>query len=155
MVAGGGMESDAHTRRPKPGILFALTFAWSWAFLLPAVAAGMSADTFPVPVLRALAGIGPLVSALVLVYLTLDRNGTYRTFRDTLKNSTFQQVFSSVPVSSGTWTLNNGRIVFHCTSTSQPERLNKDHPFQVRSVTQSDLIFIDYAGNVGKAVKLK
>jgi membrane protease YdiL (CAAX protease family) len=69
------MGSQADTRRLRPWLFFALTIVWSWTFLLPAVAAGLTADTLPVPVLRALAGIGPLVAALVLVYLTLDRSG--------------------------------------------------------------------------------
>jgi membrane protease YdiL (CAAX protease family) len=53
------------------GAYFALTFAISWLALWLAVAAGWSADSGPGLVTRAVGGIGPIVSAAVLVRTTL------------------------------------------------------------------------------------
>jgi hypothetical protein len=106
-------------------------------------------------ILSMLPGTWQINDAYGALFLELGGNGTYSTFRETASTSTFQKVFSRVPVSSGTWNLSNGSIVFRCTSSSQPANLYKDHPFQVKSVTPAELVFIDYMGNLGRAVKVQ
>ncbi|MBN1248908.1 MAG: CPBP family intramembrane metalloprotease [Anaerolineae bacterium] len=57
----------------RPWLYFGLTFLWSWAFLLPPVFLGLAADAFPVAILRALAGAGPMLVTLFLLFTRLTR----------------------------------------------------------------------------------
>jgi hypothetical protein len=47
----------------SPWFFFALTFGWTWLFWIAAVLSGMDVAKFPVQVLIALGGIGPVVSS--------------------------------------------------------------------------------------------
>jgi len=67
------MNSESTVRSPSPWPFFVLTFGWTWLFLIPAALTGMNADALPVLVLRLLAGVGPMVSALLLIYRASDR----------------------------------------------------------------------------------
>lgn len=87
-------------------------------------------------------------------FLTLDRSGTFSTFRESAKTSAFQQVFVRAPVSSGTWVLNNGQLTFRCTASVQRDRINQQVPLMVRSISENDLIFMDSRGRVHKALKV-
>jgi uncharacterized protein (TIGR03067 family) len=86
-------------------------------------------------------------------FLTLDRNGTYMTYRESVETSTFQRVFRKLPVSSGTWKLNNGQVLLYATSAANTSRLYKSFPFTIRSITPTELVFVDFAGNMNKAVR--
>jgi uncharacterized protein (TIGR03067 family) len=86
-------------------------------------------------------------------FLSLDKNGTFATYRETVETSAFQKVFKKMPLSSGTWKLKNGQVVLQCTSSVYADRLCKTFPFTIRAVTSTDLQFVDYAGNAGKAVR--
>jgi uncharacterized protein (TIGR03067 family) len=88
-------------------------------------------------------------------FLSLDRNGTYSTYRESVEKSAFQQVFKKLPLSSGTWKLKNGQVVLQCTSAIYLDRVCKTFPFTIRSVNATDMEFVDYAGNAGKAVRTK
>jgi uncharacterized protein (TIGR03067 family) len=86
-------------------------------------------------------------------FITLDKRGTYSTYRESVETSALQKVFRKLPVSSGTWKLNNGQVVLRCTSAVHADRIYKSFPFTVRSVTPTELEFVDFAGNVSKAVR--
>ena len=88
-------------------------------------------------------------------FLTLDNNGTFNTFRETATTSAFQQVFVRAPVSSGTWTLNNGQLTFRCTTSVQSDRVNQQVPYAVRSISESELIFVDGRGLIVKGVRVR
>jgi uncharacterized protein (TIGR03067 family) len=88
-------------------------------------------------------------------FLTLDKTGTFNTYRETATTSAFQQVFVRAPVSSGSWTLTNGQLTFRCTSSVEQDRVNQQHPFAVRSVSENDMIFTDARGQVIKGVKIR
>jgi hypothetical protein len=86
-------------------------------------------------------------------FLNLDKNGTYSTNREAVETSAYQKVFRKLPLSSGTWKLNNGQVMLTCTSSVYSDRVYKSFPFTIRSVTATQLEFVDFAGNVGKAVR--
>jgi uncharacterized protein (TIGR03067 family) len=86
-------------------------------------------------------------------YLNLDKNGVFSTYRESVETSTFQKVFRKLPMSSGTWKLNNGHVVLVCTSSIFADRLYKSFPFTIRSVSATELEFVDYGGNIGKAMR--
>ena len=52
----------------RPWLYFALTFIWSWVCLLPPVFLGLTAEDFPVTILRGLAGAGPMLVTLFLLF---------------------------------------------------------------------------------------
>lgn len=86
--------------------------------------------------------------------LTVRGNGSWSTIREVQEMRLFQKVFVRTPVSSGTWTLKNGTLNLLCTASLHPERINHTLPFTVRSISETDFIFVDYLGRVGKAVKM-
>jgi hypothetical protein len=77
------------------------------------------------------------------------------TYRESVETSTFQTVFKKLPLSSGTWKLQNGQVILSCTSSVFADRVYKCFPFSIRSVSTTELVFVDYAGNIGKAVRSK
>jgi hypothetical protein len=86
-------------------------------------------------------------------FLSLNKNGAYSTYRESVETSAFQKVFKKLPLSSGTWKLRNGQVVLQCTSAVYADRVYKSFPFTIRSVNSTEMQFVDYAGNVGKAVR--
>lgn len=86
-------------------------------------------------------------------YINLDKSGVFSTYRESVETSAFQKVFKRLPLSSGTWKLNNGQVMLTCSTSVFPDRVYKSFPFTIRSVTATQLEFVDYAGNVGKAVR--
>src|SRR4029078_7983370 len=86
-------------------------------------------------------------------FLSVSKNGTYSTYRESVETSAFQKVFKKLPLSSGTWKLKNGQVVLQCTSAVYADRICKTFPFTIRSVNLTELQFVDYAGNVGKALR--
>jgi hypothetical protein len=86
-------------------------------------------------------------------YLTLGSNGVFSTYRESVESSTFQKVFRKLPLSSGTWKLKNGQVVLTCTSSVFADRVYKTFPFSIRTVSATELEFVDYAGNMGKATR--
>lgn len=88
-------------------------------------------------------------------YLALDSKGTFNTYRETAKTSTFQQVFVRAPISSGVWTLKNGQLTLRCTTSVHLDRVNQMAPYAVRSVSDNDVIFTDTRGLAIKGVKVR
>lgn len=89
--------------------------------------------------------------ALVITMLS---NGTWSTIRETTELRLLKKVFVQAPVSSGTWTVKNGVINYHCTSSVRIESVNQTLPFTVRSISDKDLIFVDFMGRLGKATRV-
>ena len=56
-----------------PWSFFALTFAWTWSFWGLAILSQQPMGEFPVPLLVALGGIGPMVAGIALTYLTREK----------------------------------------------------------------------------------
>jgi uncharacterized protein (TIGR03067 family) len=86
--------------------------------------------------------------------VTLESNGTWSTIREMTEMRLFKKVFVQTPVSSGTWSVTNGTLNFHCTSSIHISRVNHNMPFSIRSISEKDLIFVDYMGRLGKAVRV-
>jgi uncharacterized protein (TIGR03067 family) len=87
--------------------------------------------------------------------VTMKPDGTYFSTREVLGANTFHQVFIPTPVSNGTWSVTQGQLKYHVTSSIYADRVNQAIPLSVRSVSQTDLIFVDYLGRMGRAVKSK
>ena len=66
----------------------------------------------------------------------------------------FKKMFVQTPVSSGKWSVKNGTVNFLCTASVHIDRVNHNLPFTIRSISEKDLIFVDFMGRLGKAVKI-
>lgn len=87
--------------------------------------------------------------------LTIRSNGTWSTIREVQELRLFQKVFVRTPVSNGTWTVTRGTMSLLCTASLHPDRVNHTMPFTVRSISDKDLIFVDYMGRLGRATKVE
>lgn len=90
-----------------------------------------------------------------VLQVSFDPNGSYRSYREVQDPSTFYRVFVQTPAAAGTWRVQNGNLVFHVTSSTDLNRVNRTFHVAVRSVSKQDLIFVDSVGRVGKAVRLR
>jgi uncharacterized protein (TIGR03067 family) len=102
---------------------------------------------------KMLPGTWKINDAYGAFFVTLDKNGIYTTYRESIETSTFQKVFKKLPLSSGTWKLKNGQVMLQCTSAVYADRIYKCFPFSIRTVSPTEMTFVDYAGNVAKAVR--
>lgn len=57
-----------HSNYPKPWLFFGLAIGWTWLFLIPAIPLSQEETSGLVPVLRILAGAGPAIAAISLLY---------------------------------------------------------------------------------------
>lgn len=122
----------------------------------PAVPTSLPATAKPMTneeTLKLLPGNWKINDSYGAFYLNLDKSGVFSTYRESVETSAFQKVFKKLPLSNGTWKLNNGQVMLSCSSSVYADRVYKSFPFTIRSVTGAQLEFVDYAGNVGKATR--
>lgn len=89
------------------------------------------------------------------LFVTFNGDGTFSTVREVKQTRLFQKVFVQTPLSTGKWTVENGKLTFNIQSSVRPDRVNRDFDFSVRSISDRDFIFVDYLGRVGKAVRVR
>lgn len=105
-------------------------------------------------VTRLLKGTWRYVDDIGALYASFAADGTFSTVREVQQIRLFQKAFVRTPVSSGRWSVSRGTLTFTITASTHPDRLNKQFPFAVRSISDRDFIFVDYMGRVGKAVRV-
>jgi uncharacterized protein (TIGR03067 family) len=88
------------------------------------------------------------------LYVMFRSNGTFSTTREYQELRLFQRVFVQTPVTSGTWKVERGTLKFHVTTSIYADRVGNTFGFAVRSISDKDMIFIDYLGHVGRAKKM-
>ncbi|TWT57401.1 hypothetical protein KOR42_07620 [Thalassoglobus neptunius] len=103
---------------------------------------------------KALIGTWKFTDSVGALFSTFNPNGTFSTVREVLELRIFQKVFVQTPVSSGTWKIENGRLKFVVLTSTHWDRVNKEFDFIVRSISATDLIFVDYLGHVGRATRV-
>jgi hypothetical protein len=82
-------------------------------------------------------------------------NGTFSSSRQVRDANTFHQMFVSTPVSQGNWSINQGQLMMRVVASIYTERVNHDILIAIRSISNTDLIYVDSLGRVGRAVKLR
>lgn len=87
--------------------------------------------------------------------LALGADGNFSTTRESTEMRLFKKVFVKAPVSNGSWSVQKGKLWFHIKASNDPDRVNVKVPFTLRVITEKDLIFVDYVGHVGQAVRVK
>jgi uncharacterized protein (TIGR03067 family) len=117
----------------------------------PVVAAKVLTDA---QVATALYGRWQFNDGIGLINVTLEPNGRFNSTREVQNATTFHSVFTKTPVSSGTWSVNGGQLLLRVTASIYVDRANRVIPLTVRSVSATDLIFVDYLGRLGRGVKL-
>ncbi len=87
--------------------------------------------------------------------ISLQADGRFSTVRESTQMRLFQKVFVKAPISNGEWKIQNGKLWMHVRSSVDPTRVNAELPFTLRVVTEKDMIFVDYVGHVGQAVRVR
>jgi hypothetical protein len=64
-------------------------------------------------------------------------------------------MFVSTPVSQGNWTVNQGQLTLHINASIYTDRVNSNMLVAIRSISNTDLIYVDTLGRVGRAVKVQ
>ncbi|MFZ1040621.1 MAG: CPBP family intramembrane glutamic endopeptidase [Anaerolineales bacterium] len=68
-------KSNPQSVIASPWFFFIVTLAWSWFFWIPAAVLGISVQTRPGAILGLLGLLGPMLSGIILTYLTQDKEG--------------------------------------------------------------------------------
>ncbi|MGQ0637101.1 MAG: TIGR03067 domain-containing protein [Planctomycetaceae bacterium] len=89
------------------------------------------------------------------LFISFASDGTFRTVRESPEVRLFQKVFVQTPVSTGKWQIHDGELTFQVTSSIHASRVGGAFPFTVRSISDKDLIFVDYLGRLGQAAKVR
>jgi uncharacterized protein (TIGR03067 family) len=102
-----------------------------------------------------LVGTWQMNDGLGRIYATINANGTFQTTREMQEIRVFQTVFVRTPVSSGTWKVDNGQLTYYVSSSTHLERAGRTVALYVRSISASDVIFVDALGRVGTGVRVR
>lgn len=87
--------------------------------------------------------------------IVLQPNGAFRTFRYTETMANFHVVFVPTPVSTGAWSVVNGRLTMTVAASTRLDKVNQVYAPSVRSISATDAILEDHLGRVTRAVKTK
>jgi len=85
--------------------------------------------------------------------VTVQPDGSYFSTREVQYATTFHSVFTTAPVSNGVWSVSQGQLTFRINASVYANRVNQAVPLVVRSISPSDLIYVDYLGRMGRAIK--
>lgn len=89
------------------------------------------------------------------LYVTFDPSGTFHTVREVKERNVFHKVFVQTPISSGRWSVQNGKLRFTVLSSIHLEKVHREFDFTIRSISNTDFIFIDYMGHTGRSVRVR
>jgi hypothetical protein len=89
-----------------------------------------------------------------LIDIAVDGRGTFNSYRHAQQTQMFNQVFVPTPVSSGTWSVQNGQMFLKVVSSWRAEVVNTTMVFAVRSISPKDAILIDTLGRLSRAERL-
>jgi uncharacterized protein (TIGR03067 family) len=104
---------------------------------------------------RQLIGVWQFTDSIGPLLTSIHANGTFTTSRDVAQIRLFQTVFSRRIVSTGTWNVQNGQLVYYIKTSTRINRAGMVIALQVRSISGKDLIFVDALGRVGTALKIR
>jgi uncharacterized protein (TIGR03067 family) len=82
-------------------------------------------------------------------------NGIFQTYRYYQTVSNFHVVFAPTPVSSGNWSIANGRLIATVSMSTRLDRVNQSFSPAVRSISAKDMILVDHLGRVSRAIKIR
>lgn len=104
---------------------------------------------------KLLAGVWKYSDSAGALILSVDANGTFQTTREMQEIRLFQKVFVQTPVSAGKWSIKNGTITFHVTGSVHRDKVDDKFQFSLRSINEKEMLFVDFLGHAGRAVKVK
>lgn len=104
---------------------------------------------------KMLAGTWRLNDNAGSLFVTFNANGTVTTVREYQELRLFHRSFVQTPISGGTWSIKNGQLTAHVNRSVQIERVNRLFSFSIRSVSATDLIFVDSLGRVACAARVQ
>ncbi len=87
--------------------------------------------------------------------IVFDPNGTFQTYRYYRTLANFQFVFVPTPISTGNWSIVDGRLIANVTASTRRQNVNQSFVPAVRSISNTDMILVDHLGRVSRAVKMR
>ncbi len=103
---------------------------------------------------RMLAGTWRLNDNAGSLFVTFKANGTVSTVREYQELRLFHRSFVQTPISAGTWSIKNGQLTAHVNRSVEIARVNRLFTFSIRSISATDLIFVDSLGRVVRAARM-
>lgn len=100
---------------------------------------------------RMLPGTWVLKDSAGALLVSFKSDGTFSTVREALEASLFHRTFVQRPVSTGTWSVKSGQLTALVTTSVDAYRVNRAFSFDIRSISATDLIFVDQLGRVVRA----
>jgi uncharacterized protein (TIGR03067 family) len=95
---------------------------------------------------RMLVGTWGHQDADTIHYITLNADGSFTSSMQRKDN--FKQMFHQDVRSSGAWSLKDGVVTMNVTQSTDKERRGQAASFRIRSITSSELVAVDHAGQV-------
>ena len=89
-----------------------------------------------------------------LVVRHFQANGIVSTLREYQELRLFHKSFVQTPISSGTWSVKNGSLTIRVTASVRIERVNRVFSFAIRSISATDMIFVDSLGRIGSGTRM-
>jgi uncharacterized protein (TIGR03067 family) len=108
-----------------------------------------------IEVTKMLIGSWKLKDSAGSLYIAFNPDGTFSTVREYQQLRLFHKSFVQTPISSGKWSVKNGNLTAHVTTSVRIERVNQLFSFAIRSISGRDMIFVDQLGRIGSAVKVR
>lgn len=104
---------------------------------------------------KLLVGVWKYSDSVGALILSVEANGAFHTTREVQEIRLFQKVFVQSPVSAGKWSVKNGTITFHVTGSVHRDKVDDKFQFSLRSINEKEMLFVDFLGHAGRAVKVK
>ena len=104
---------------------------------------------------KLLVGVWKYSDSIGALILTVEETGAFHTTREMQEIRLFQKVFVQSSVSAGKWSIKNGTITFHDTGSVHRDKVDDKFQFSLRSINEKEMLFVDFLGHAGRAVKMK
>lgn len=88
------------------------------------------------------------------LYVTFRSDRTFSTVREYQELRLFHKSFVQTPISQGTWNVKNALLSSYVGSSTDVSKVNRIFSFSIRSISSTDMIFVDPMGRVVRSTRL-
>ena len=89
------------------------------------------------------------------LFFSFRQNSAFNTVREQKQLALFHRSVVRTPVSSGSWSVKDGQLTVFVDQSIEIAKVNHAFTFSVRSVSERDLIVVDWLGRTVRALKVK
>lgn len=106
-------------------------------------------------VARMLLGTWVLNDSAGALFLTFRNDSTFNTVREQEQLALFHRSIVRTPISSGKWNVKDGRLTTFVDQSVEIAKVNHSFAFSIRSISEKDLITVDWLGRTVRAMRVK